>query len=176
MDISTTGPRPGQGISALPAIAEAAQTGPQGHAAPVEDRAIRVQHMAAHDAAQDLRHAAPQVLQLQSAESLARLTLAQTEPARLAVAQPEGRAAREGLQMRAQRAYSETSGIEAEARALLDRVVLLPEKGDLSLEASQLPPYGPPPFGPAPPDQTSAAPNPQVNSGLEQTPADTPNT
>ena len=30
-----------------------------------------------------------------------------------------------------------------EVKALNDRVVLLPEKGELSLEASQLPPYGP---------------------------------
>ena len=152
MDISTTGIRPATVLPAiaLPAITQGAETGAEGLAAPAGDRALRVQQLDAREAAQDLRHPMPQILQAQASDSLLRLAISQTEPTRLAETRPTAIADRDGLHLRAQRAYSETSGIEAETRALMDRVVLLPEKGDLSLEASQLPPYGPPPFGPAP--------------------------
>ncbi|WP_151719196.1 hypothetical protein [Gemmobacter serpentinus] len=148
MDIAVTGIRSGQAIAALPAVNEGAVTGAQGHAAPAEDRAIRVQQVEARDAVHEARNPAPQILQLQAADSVARLAITQTDPARQVDARTAAVADRNGLQIRAHRAYSETSGMEAEVRALIDRVVLLPEKGDLSLEASKLPPYGPPPFGP----------------------------
>lgn len=81
--------------------------------------------------------------------------LAATEISRLAVAQdstlrqmPGSRA--EAAQVRAVRAYEETALLLNSAKALIDRVVLLPEKGDMALEASKLPPWGPPAFGPPP--------------------------
>lgn len=47
------------------------------------------------------------------------------------------------LHRHALHAYDEAAEALAGAQSLAERVVLLPEKGDLSLEASQMPPYGP---------------------------------
>ena len=47
------------------------------------------------------------------------------------------------LHRHALHAYDEAAEALAGAQSLAERVVLLPEKGDLSLEASQMPPYRP---------------------------------
>lgn len=139
-------------------VPQGAETGAQGQAAPAESRSQAVQARAARETEQEPRNPAPQLLAQQAATEVIRLAVAQAasqaasqrpvgeteDTADVAGIRGDGLRGEE-LKIKAVRAYEETTQVLDEAKALIDRIVLLPEKGDLSLEASQMPPYGPPP-------------------------------
>lgn len=156
MEMTTIGAltTPNAGLSAAyqtAAVPQGAETGAQGHAAPAESRSQAVQTRAAREAEQEPRNPAPQLLAQQTATEVSRMAMAQADSLRQlrSDTDPNQRDTREGqseLQLKAVRAYEASTQVLEEAKALIDRIVLLPEKGDLSLEASQMPPYGPPRF------------------------------
>ncbi len=87
----------------------------------------------------------PQLTAQQAAIEAGRIALAQADTARALDGTGDS-----DLQIKALRAYEASTQVLDEVKALIDRVVLLPEKGDLSLEASQLPPMGRPSLRMAP--------------------------
>lgn len=153
MEMTTIGAltTPNAGLSAAyqtAAVPQGAETGAQGHAAPAESRSQAVQTRAAREAEQEPRNPAPQLLAQQAATEVSRLAMAQADSLRQlrSDTDPNTREGQSELQLKAVRAYEASTQVLEEAKALIDRIVLLPEKGDLSLEASQMPPYGPPRF------------------------------
>ena len=153
MEMTTIGAltTPNAGLSAAyqtAAVPQGAETGAQGHAAPAESRSQAVQTRAAREAEQEPRNPAPQLLAQQTATEVSRLAMAQADSLRQlrSDTDPNTREGQSELQLKAVRAYEASTQVLEEAKALIDRIVLLPEKGDLSLEASQMPPYGPPRF------------------------------
>lgn len=156
--MSSIGALSAPNASYMPAVAQGAETGAQGQAAPAESRSQAVQARAARETEQAPRNPAPQLLAQQAATEVVRLAVAQAAvqaASQRPVSETEDTADVAGLRgdglrgevlkVKAVKAYEETSQVLDEAKALIDRIVLLPEKGDLSLEASQMPPYGPPP-------------------------------
>ncbi|HRK42964.1 MAG TPA: hypothetical protein PLH11_07985 [Gemmobacter sp.] len=164
--MSTIGALSASNPSHMPSSAaiapQGAETSAQGQAAPAESRSQAVQARAAREMEQEPRNPAPQLLAQQAATEVVRLAVAQAavqaaaqrnasdteDTAEVSGIRGEGLRGEE-LKIKAVRAYEETTQVLDEAKALIDRIVLLPEKGDLSLEASQMPPYGPPPGPPS---------------------------
>ncbi|MBL8562640.1 MAG: hypothetical protein JNN06_10200 [Gemmobacter sp.] len=158
MEMSSIGALSAPSASYATAVPQGAETGAQGQAAPAESRSQAVQVRAARETEQEPRNPAPQMLAQQAATEVVRLAVAQAasqaaaqrssgetdEASSVSGIRSDGLRGEE-LKIKAVRAYEETSQVLDEAKALIDRIVLLPEKGDLSLEASQMPPYGPPP-------------------------------
>ena len=134
---SHTGPQAGA-QTAPPAVATGAETGAKGNPAPAEARGQQVQRQNQRDQDHEPRNPMPQLTAQQAAIEAGRIALAQADTARAL----DG-AGDSDLQIKALRAYEASTQVLDEVKALIDRVVLRPEKGDLSLEASQLPPYGP---------------------------------
>ena len=136
-----TGPHTGLqvgGQAAPPAVAIGAETGAKGNPAPAEARGQQVQRQNQRDQDHEPRNPVPQLTAQQAAIEAGRIALAQADTARALDGTGDS-----DLQIKALRAYEASTQVLDEVKALIDRVVLLPEKGDLSLEASQLPPYGP---------------------------------
>lgn len=141
MEISAIGAVSAQngGVVTQPAVPQGAETAAQGQPAPAEARGQHVQRQNQREAEQEPRNPVPQLLAQQAAVEAGRIALAQADSVRRIDAAEDS-----DLQVKALRAYEESTHVLEEAKALIDRVVLLPEKGDLSLEASKMAPYGPP--------------------------------
>lgn len=150
--MTSIGALPAPNASYVLAVPQGAETGAQGQAAPAESRSQAAQARSAREVEQEPRNPAPQLLAQQAATEVVRLALAQATTQAAAerdIGEVDDANRSADLKIKAVRAYEETSQVLDEAKSLIDRIVLLPEKGDLSLEASQMPPYGPPPGAPA---------------------------
>ena len=142
MEISATGPAL-QGHRPI-TPASGAETTPRGQPVPAETRAADL-------LAADLQAQPEPTPALMAAQAAAALFVPPPAPD-----SPAGPAAEDSLILQARRAYAASSQMLEHARTLIDRLMLLPEPGDLAFEASKLPPLGPPAFGPAPADDGRA--------------------
>lgn len=148
MEISSLGAHAAPSSSYVFAVPQGAETGAHGQAAPAENRSQAVQARVAREVEQEQRNPAPQLLAQQAAAEVTRLAIAQVgiqQAAARDTGETDAETRSSDLKIKAVRAYEETNQVLDEAKSLIDRIVLIPEKGDLSLEASQMPPYGPPP-------------------------------
>lgn len=136
MEISLTHVQPVIQVAAF-----GADTTAGGEAAHAGDRAAYVQRNDMTAEQQEARTPGIQLVVQQTSADIARMVASQI--AGSADARDAGAThSEDDPKTRAVRAYEESAQVQDEARALIDRVVLLPEPGDLSLEASRLQPYG----------------------------------